>query len=267
MKVFILATLMGFGFFSFAADPVSPETTAPAKEFDQAHAQWTTVLKNFVINKGAFTQVNYKALKENPQTLNTYLETLSQVEKPTFDKWSEKQRMSFWINAYNAFTVKLIVDHYPLKSIKDIGGFFSSPWKKDFFKLFGQKFYLDKIEHEILRKKFTEPRIHFAVNCASIGCPALRDEAFTADQLDTQLAEQAKLFLNDSTRNRVEREKKKIVVSKIFKWFKEDFGTKDEKVITFVFPYMKNEGDSLDTWKKFSLDYSDYDWKLNEVKN
>lgn len=246
---------------------VTKDAEAQPKGFDHTHAGWTEILKNFVITKGPVSQFNYKSLKENPQSLNTYLTKLSAVTKKDFDSWSNPQKMSFWINAYNAYTVKLIIDNYPVKSIKDIGGFFSSPWKKEFFKIFGKKFYLDKIEHEILRKNFKEPRIHFAVNCASIGCPALRDEAFTAENLEEQLQEQAVLFMKDTTRNSVNHEKKTVTVSKIFKWFKEDFGTKDNKVIAYVFPFMKGDSDQLETWQKYDLEYSDYDWKLNEVKN
>ena len=131
--------------------------------------------------------------------------------------------MAFLINAYNGYTVELILQNYPVKSIKDIGGVFDNRWKRKFFKLFGQDFYLDKIEHETLRKPgaYDEPRVHFAVNCASIGCPMLREEAFTADKLDKQLEEQTVRFLSDRSRNRYADGK--LEVSMIFNWFKDDW--------------------------------------------
>lgn len=234
-------------------------------EFDHTHSAWNSVLKNFVVVKGASSQVRYKALKESPQILLQYLSQLESVNKTQFTSWSDSQKMAFWINAYNAYTLKLIIDHYPVKSIKDTGRFFSSPWKKEFFKLFNENFYLDKIEHEILRKQFQEPRIHFAVNCASIGCPALRAEAYTADKLNAQLQEQGQIFLQDSTRNWVQPDKKQVHLSPIFKWFKEDFGSQPSRVIEFVKPYMRGEIRSLDL-SQYSLEYSDYDWSLNDIR-
>lgn len=276
IKALTLCALIHFTTLASAENPDSRNTQQPKptpseqkkyEPFDHNHSEWTTILKNFLIKKAANSQFNYATLKETPQSLNKYLEKLSSITNEQFNTWSDKQKMSFWINAYNAFTVKLILDNYPVKSIKDIGGFFSSPWKKEFFHLFGVKFYLDKIEHEILRKRFNEPRIHFAVNCASIGCPSLRDEAFVAEKLESQLEEQTRLFLKDTSRNSVSHDKKTITISKIFKWFKEDFGDKDENIIKFIFPYMKSDDDNLDFWKKYNLEYSEYNWDLNEVKN
>ncbi|MEO0336933.1 MAG: DUF547 domain-containing protein, partial [Pseudomonadota bacterium] len=224
----------------------SPEATEAGIEgekkqpvgFDHSHKLFTEVLGNFVIVSGAKSTVNYKGLKKSPSQLNSYLGQLSAVSKKDYAKFSKEQKMAFLINAYNGFTLKLIIDNYPVKSIKDIGGLFSSPWKKEFFKLLGGDMYLDKIEHKILRKKFKEPRIHFAVNCASIGCPALRGEAFTADRLNVQLEEQAKIFLRDSSRNSIKKSKKEIHLSKIFDWFDGDFKRGGSSVQKFVAPYM-----------------------------
>ena len=192
--------------------------------------------------------------------------------------------ISFLINAYNAFTVQLILTKYPdLKSIKDTGGTFSSPWKQKFFKLFGQDAFLDQVEHETLRKKgvYDEPRVHYAVNCASVGCPALREEAFTADKLDAQLEEQARRFLSDRSRNRYNVQNQAIEVSKFFDWFKEDWQSgykgigKEQSPVTSREQYFgkyaallsdKPEEQKLIADGKVSIRFLDYDWNLNDAK-
>ena len=248
-------------------DSAEADKKEMATGFDHDHKVWTEVLKNFVIVNGAASKVNYKALKASPDQLNQYLTTLSGVSSADYKAYSDKQKIAFLINAYNAFTLKLIIKNYPVKSIKDIGGLFSSPWKKEFFKLFGKDMYLDKIEHKILRKKFNEPRIHFAVNCASIGCPALRGEAFTAEKLDDQLNEQAKLFLMDKSRNSFDQKKKELTLSKIFKWFDDDFEKNGSTVPKFVARYMTEDEALQKEIANYKVDdYSDYDWGLNEVK-
>lgn len=152
--------------------------------FDHTHSQWQQILSSHVVNKGHQTLVNYKKIKENPEVLNKYLKSLSSVTQLDFKKWSNEQKLCFYINAYNAFTFKLIIDNYPLASIKDLVSFFSSPWKKKFIVLFGKKVHLDYREHDIMGKEFNEPRIHFAINCASLGCPPLSGKASIADRLE-----------------------------------------------------------------------------------
>ena len=196
-----------------------------AAAFDHSHKAWDDLVKKHVvlINGGKASKVNYVAFGKDRAALKTYLESLSAVPESEFKGWSKSQQMAFLINAYNGYTVELILQNYPVKSIKDIGGVFDNRWKRKFFKLFGQDFYLDKIEHETLRKPgaYDEPRVHFAVNCASIGCPMLREEAFTADKLDKQLEEQTVRFLSDRSRNRYADGK--LEVSMIFNWFKDDW--------------------------------------------
>ncbi|NQZ00409.1 MAG: DUF547 domain-containing protein [Bdellovibrionales bacterium] len=234
--------------------------------FDQTHGRFTEVLKNFVIVSGSKSTVNYKALKQSPAQLDSYLEQLSAVTKNEYSAFSREQKLAFLINAYNAFTLKLIINHYPVKSIKDIGGLFSSPWKKEFFKLWGKDMYLDKIEHKILRKKFKEPRIHFAVNCASIGCPALRGEAFTSEKLNMQLEEQTQIFLTDESRNFINKTSKEVHLSKIFDWFEGDFEKGGSTVAKFVAPYMTSDIDLQKQLESYEIEHTDYDWKLNEAK-
>ena len=232
-----------------------------AQSFDHTYKTYNKVLAEVVIKKGPQTLVNYKLLKAAPNNFKKVLDEISGVSQASYDQWSEKQKLAFLINAYNAFTLKLIIDHYPIKSIKDIGNFFSSPWKKEFFSLLGKKSYLDQIEHEMIRKNFKEPRIHFAVNCASMGCPSLAMEAFQADQLDRQLKSSAKSFITNRLRNRLNAKEEKIYLSKIFKWYGDDFkamkGIDFRQYISTFLPNYKP--------KKFEVEYLDYDWSLNEA--
>jgi hypothetical protein len=179
--------------------------------------------------------------------------------------------MAFLINAYNAFTVELILTAYPkLKSIKDLGSLLQSPWKKKFFTLLGEQRHLDWIEHEQLRPRYAEPRIHAAVNCASIGCPALRDEAFTANALESQLEDGMRRFMSDRTRNRVVKGKAEI--SSIFKWFREDFekghlGLK--RVEDLLARYAEQLSDvpteqAALRQRNLPITHLDYDWSLND---
>ena len=157
------------------------------------HENWTKLVEQHVTLSG---KVNYKGFIKDKIALDDYLDTLS--NHPPGKNWNEAEQLSYWINAYNAFTVKLIIDHYPLKSIKDIAGnlpMINSPWDMKFFKIGGVDFDLNTIEHEILRKKFEEPRIHFAINCASFSCPKLRNEAFEANKLEEQLEDQTNYFM------------------------------------------------------------------------
>ena len=221
------------------------------------HDQWSALLQKHV-DEGGY--VNYKGFQKDSISLNAYLEELT-TNPPDENAWSTKEQLAYWINAYNAFTVKLIMDHYPLESIKDIGSaiqipFINSPWDIKFIKINGEKLDLNNIEHSILRKKFNEPRIHFAINCASFSCPKLRQEAFVADKLDAQLEEQSIDFINDSERNIISKNHAEI--SKIFSWFKGDF-TKNGSLIDFLNKYAKNKMD-----KKVKIFHKEYNWSLNE---
>ncbi len=222
------------------------------------HSKWTVLLQKYVNSKGF---VNYKALSEEKAKLNAYTEDLS--NNPPQENWSENEKLAYWMNAYNAFTVKLIVDNYPLESIKDLNPSLTIPtvrsiWTKEWFQIGGEDFSLDRIEHKILRKDFEEPRIHFAVNCASFSCPPLRNEAFVAERVDQQLDEQARQFINDEVRNNIAKDK--VVISKIFQWFTGDF-TNDQSLIEFLNKYSK-----VKVSPKADIDHMDYDWALNEWK-
>lgn len=225
-----------------------------ASAFDHSHKIFNDVLSKRVQFKGHQSLVDYKGLKSKPKALNEYLKSLSSVSKSEYNQFSSKQKLSFLINAYNAFTLKLIIDHYPVKSIKDIGSIFSSPWKKEFFKLFGKEMNLDTIEHGMIRKDFKEPRIHFAVNCASIGCPSLAKSAFVAENLNSQLEAAAMNFLKNKDKNYALKNTLKL--SKIFDWYGGDFEN-----LGGVEVYIKSK---LGLKGKYKIDYLDYDWNLNE---
>jgi len=230
-------------------------------EIDHEHAEWSAILQNWV-NDG---RVNYSALKnEGRAPLESYLMTLSAACAADYLKWSREQQIAFWINAYNAFTIKLIVDNYPIKSIRDIGWLPAAAFRKNFIPmpgLKGETISLNDIEHNTLRADFQEPRIHFALVCASIGCPPLSREAYRASDLDRQLDQQAQLFLHDTSKNRFDPENKTLYLSPIFKWFKPDFEMAAGSVPAFVEKYMGDTGISK---QGVQTEYTDYDWSLND---
>ena len=210
------------------------------------HKQWNDLLQKHVSEQG---NVDYKGFKKDEVALQSYLDVLSKnlPEK----SWSKEAVLAYWINAYNAFTVKLIVDNYPVKSIKKI----DNPWDKAFFALGTKKYSLGEIEHKILRK-MNEPRIHFAINCASFSCPNLINEAFVEMKLQNQLETATKSFVNDKTKNTIAANK--IEISSIFDWFSGDFKTSGT-LIDFL-----NKYSSVQISKKAKISYKEYNWNLNE---
>jgi len=234
-----------------------------------SHAIFDSLLQKHVSPEGA---VNYKGFIQDSIQFNEYL-TFLKNNHPNKKNWSKDEQLAYWINAYNAFTVKLIVDHYPVKSIKDIKngiGFVNSVWDIKFIKIEGEEYDLNNIEHSIIRKQFDEPRIHFAVNCASYSCPRLRNGAFFADKLDEQLDDQARKFFNDERKNKI-ISKDQIVLSSILKWYSTDFTNKGiisrlfggkartQNLIKFVNPYV-----DIDINKDAEIEFMDYRWDLNE---
>ena len=241
---------------------------------DTRYAAWDALLNKHVrwLPDGVQSRVDYTGFAADRAALQQVLAQWSAVTPAQFQALPKSEQMAFLINAYNGFTVELILTQYPnLKSIKDLGNFIQSPWKKKFFKLLGEERHLDWIEHEQLRPTYAEPRIHAAVNCASIGCPALRDGAFTAARLDAQLEDGMKRFMADRTRNRVINGR--LEVSSIFKWFKEDFEkghlglNKLEDVFARYATQLTSNPAEQARLKDRSLriTHLDYDWGLNDV--
>ena len=252
---------------------------ANAFALDQSHKAWDDLLKKHVkyVQNGNASRVDYAGFVKDHAQLKAVLDDYSKVTKTDFDSWTKPQQQAFLINAYNAFTVELILTKYPdLKSIRDLGNFVTKPWGKKFFKLFGQDSTLDLIEHEMLRKEgvYDDPRVHVGVVCASIGCPMLRNEAFVADKLDAQLDDAMKRFVSDRTRNRYDPQSKKLEISKIFDWYGKDFD-KGHKGFTSVKATMaryadqladKPEGRAAVRDQKADVTFLDYDWSLNDAK-
>jgi len=243
-------------------------------EFD--HSQWDDLLKSHVVElgEGHATQIDYDGMLREREPLGVYLEQVSQVSRQTFEVWPKIEQLAFLINVYNAATVELILTEYPrLDSIKDLGSLFRSPFSRKSISLFGELMSLNHIEHELIRgpNGFGDPRIHFAVNCASIGCPALSVEVYSRANLEQQLEKATAMFLADSTRNRIEGNI--LRVSKIFDWYEEDFeqgwrGT--ESVSEFVALYADVLGLTSDITARlqgneFRIRYLRYDWNLNST--
>jgi hypothetical protein len=246
---------------------------AQAQAFDHGYTAWDALLKTHVrwLPDGKQSRVDYAAFARDRAALRRVLDAFSAVPAADFERWPAAQRMAFLINAYNAFTIELVLTRYPeLASIKDLGSLFRSPWKIEFFQLLGAKRHLDWVEHEQLRPKFADPRVHAAVNCASIGCPALRPEAFSAARLDAQLEDGMQRFLGDRTRNRVRDGR--IEANPIFKWYREDFekGQQGFSRLEDVFArYALQLSDRPDEQAKLReralpVSFLDYDWSLND---
>jgi len=198
----------------------------PAWGFDHGHAAWTALLGKHVVplEGGKASRVRYAGMAQDRAALRAYLDTLSAVRPAQYAAWSPPERLAFLINAYNAFTIEKVLTRYPdLNSIRDFGTVFGNPWKDRFFTLLGRPMSLDILEHDTIRAPgvFDEPRVHFALNCASVGCPSLREEAYTPARLEAQLEDQARRFLSDRSRNRLAGAR--LEVSKIFQWYRKDF--------------------------------------------
>lgn len=224
-------------------DAMEKDNTTP-EAFD--HNLWNTLLQSHVSDAG---NVDYKAFKSDASKLRAYIDLLS-TNMPN-DGWSREDKLAYWINAYNALTVDLIIRNYPLNSIKDI----KNPWDQRLWKL-GEKWYnLNEIEHQILRK-MDEPRIHFAIVCASFSCPKLQNTSFTASNLEGQLTDATKTFLADNNRNNISANS--LQLSKIFKWFSKDFKT-NGSVIDFIDLYT-----DVDISPNAKKTYKTYNWDLND---
>jgi hypothetical protein len=245
---------------------------------------YAAILTSYVDDHG---MVDYKGLKTNRKPLDNFISSLSRLDPKLYDGWNDKEKIAFWINAYNALTLKAIVDHYPIEasllksfvypknSIRQIPGV----WDKLTFAVMGRDITLDGIEHETLRAKFNEPRIHVALVCAAMGCPPLRNEPYTGAKLDAQLDDQAVKFLKNPEKLRIDRNNHRVYLSPILDWFGQDFvktyGTdkdysefsgKERAVLNFVSRYLEPADKAFLLKGGFSIEYLKYDWSLNEKK-
>ena len=246
---------------------ISPDA-GTARTFDHTHAAWTDILQRHVERDAGVGVVDYGALQADVESLDRYVAELSEVSQSAYDQWTAAQQLAFLINAYNAFTFKLILANYPVDSIKDLGGWFRSPWKKRFFRLFGDERHLDDIEHGMIRKQFDEPRIHFAVNCAAAGCPPLRGEAYVAERLDTQLEDSARRFLRDPRRNRYVPggSRPTLELSSVMDWYRGDFSKHGQSLRDFVAARISDDPAVIEAIRsrQVRVRFLDYDWSLND---
>jgi Protein of unknown function, DUF547 len=223
-----------------------------------SHSLFNKLLAKYVSRDG---RVNYKGFTKDSLEFDQYLKILSS-NPPNEKTWTREEQMAYWINAYNAFTIELITRYYPLKSIKDIGSsiqipFVNTPWDMKFIVIGKEKMDLNNIEHGILRKKFSDPRIHMVLVCASKSCPVLLNEAYDPRRLDEQLKKQTTVFLEDPKRNKVAADQAQL--SMIFKWYAMDFNKNGSSVHNFINTYTTRK-----ITPETKISYLDYDWNLNE---
>ncbi|MDJ0647761.1 MAG: DUF547 domain-containing protein [Xenococcaceae cyanobacterium MO_188.B19] len=238
------------------------------------YQDYEKVLKTYVNSQGL---VDYKKLQANRNTLDKFNQSLGSIPPDIYHSWSETEQLAFLINAYNSFTLQSIIDQKPLKkSIRNIPGV----WKIRKFKLAGESKTLDNIEHDILRKKFNEPRIHVALVCAAISCPPLRNEPYLSEKIDSQLEDQVNKFLASPHGLRIEKNNNRVYLSSIFKWFGEDWLTtysienkftgknKEKAVLNFISKHLNpSEREYLEKGQ-YKISYLDYDWSLNkQIRN
>jgi hypothetical protein len=234
--------------------------TVYAAEENDPNAIYDRILKQYVTKDG---MVNYKDLKGNKE-FEKYIDYLSHTDPDTLS--SDKHRLAFWINAYNAFVLKGVLEEYPIKSVLDVGWIPHSFFVRKKFKTKHGKITLRKIEKKELIEAFPEPRIHFAISCASMSCPKLRTEAYRAEKLEQQLDDQARYFLNNKKKNYLDKENKILYLSTIFKWYEEDFIKKGEKIEEYVVKHLDQDDAEFIRNNKVTVKHLDYDWGLNEQK-
>lgn len=226
---------------------------APA--MDHAHTLFDGVLKAHVRSGN----VDYAALKADPAALDRYLDEVAAVSEPEFRRWTTEQQLSLLVNLYNAATLKLIIDHYPVRSIKDIGSLLRGPWDQPVVRWLGGTITLNHLEHQIIRPGYpATPETHFALVCAAKGCPPLREEAYVPERLASQLADQRRTFLADTAKNSMDAGRQRLNLSPIFKWYGDDFARQAGSVQAYL---KATWPDVEDSWE---IRYTDYDWSLNE---
>lgn len=227
---------------------------------DHQHASWTSVLSEHAMDDG----FRYEALHHSRGGLDEYLAQLADVQ--TTDSWTRSERLAYWVNAYNAYTIDLVLANYPLTSVRDIGPFRSWGFLKPVVRVPGRRIRINlyALEHWILRRRFSEPRIHFAINCASVSCPVLAPQAYRASDLDEQLERAATEFIRDPRRNRIDPATDSFQLSALFRWFRRDFGGTEAAVRAYVARYLPGETAAWVKESEPSLDYLEYDWSLND---
>ncbi len=230
---------------------------APGEAFDKTHKLYGEVLSLYVKDG----LVDYAGLKSDPGGLRAYLESTAKVTRQEFEGWTPNERLAFLINLYNARTLGLIIDNYPVKSIRDIGDGANGPWDEPVVELFGDTITLNALENGMIRRDYKDPRIHFALVCAAMGCPLLLGEPYIGAALENQLDARTRIFLADTEKNSADRDDKTLRISPIFEWYGEDFISAAGSVTGFLKKYYMDapvEG--------YKIAYTGYDWSLNDIK-
>ncbi len=226
------------------------------------HSQWQEVLDEFLISDSPIgvNLVDYDSLQSEAEMLNAYLGDMTQLDPRNYNR---QEQFAYWVNLYNALTLKVIIDHYPVESIRKISssGLPIGPWDDEVATIAGRAVTLNIIEHRILRAFWDDHRIHFAVNCASIGCPDVQEEAFTAANTESLLESAARDYLQHPRGLTFNEDR--IVLSSIFKWYKEDFGNTQDEVLKTLAQYLEDEQRSQLLTRGKKIEY-DYDWSLND---
>ncbi len=236
---------------------------ALAADFDQTHARYAEVLTRHVKN----ALVDYAGLKADPSGLDAYLDEIAAVPPEDFKKWPKEQQLALLLNLYNAQTLKLIVDHHPITSIRKIGFLPGAAWRIENVRFGGAVMSLDHLEHEVIRAGYDEPRIHFAVVCAALSCPPLRSEPYVGAKLNEQLNDQAKQFLGNMTKNRFDAGSNTLWLSPIFEWYEADFTKPAGTLQSYVQPFLpESSRNALKRATDVTVKFNDYDWSLNEWK-
>jgi hypothetical protein len=240
-----------------------------AQSTNDQHLLFTQILNDYVHNG----LVNYIKLKDDKR-LDKYLVQLENTNPDNL--LSDEDKLAFWINVYNAFTLKFIIEEYPIESINDLhwGGLYlglllgTTVWDDEKILINGTKLSLNNIEHDIARKKFNEERVHFAMVCASCSCPSLGDEAYEGFKLNERLNEQARIFFNDETKNKFDLKKRTAYLSKILDWYSSDFGNDDQSILLYVSQFLDTEiaDDIRKNLSQWEIDHLSYNWDLNEIK-
>lgn len=249
---------------------------------EMKHDAYGVVLKKYVDDEG---MVDYKKLKKGREGLDGYIKALGAVKAGDYKKWNDEAKIAFWVNAYNAITLQVVIDHYPIsKSFwANLRGYavgirhISGAWDSKVHLVMGKKMSLEQIEHEVLRKEFDEPRIHMALVCAAMSCPKLRNEPYVGGRLEEQLKDQTEVFLQDEKKFEIDREAGKVYLSRIFDWFGEDFvksytpkegfegyGKKERAVLNFVGKHVGERERAFLEKGGYEIEYHKYDWGLNE---
>ena len=233
-----------------------------------SHAGFDEILQTYVHPKGQQSDVDYGGLKKDRAGLDAYIKQVGAVSETDFKSWDPYDQLAFLINAYNAFTLQLVITHYPVVSIKDIGTDEKSVWKREIFQLFGRKISLDYLENEFIRKRYNEERVHFALVCAAVSCPPLRTEAYVGKRLNYHLEEQRAKFIMDKERNYIDETSKTLYLSKVFSWFSADFENsfKPTKRPTKFYVLQTIFGTKNMPQENYTVEFLPYDWALNDIK-